>query len=129
MLSIEPPDVSARGTVVNKGVFASEADALENVLRRLVDEFDPQTVWLFGSRASGRGRPASDFDLLFVAKPGGRFGSDDYELVIEPLRGLGVGCDVVPCSAEDFAEGAAIRTSLVAQVLEHGRMLYDAEAR
>ena len=122
--------VAGFGEIVsNKGVFASEQDALDNVLRRLVDAFDPQSVWLFGSRARGQARPDSDFDLLFVAKPGGRFGSGDYETVFEPLRGLGVGCDIVPCSASDFVEGAEIKTSLVAQVLANGRKLYDAEAR
>ena len=117
------------GISCNKGVFESEQDALDSVLLRLVDAFDPQCVWLFGSRADGHARPDSDFDLLFVAKPDGRFGSGDYEMLVRPLRGLGVGCDIVPCSAADFAEGAAIKTSLVAQVLANGRKLYDAKAR
>ena len=112
----------------NKGVFADEDDALDSILRRLVAAFDPQSIWLFGSRARGSHRPDSDFDLLIVARPGGCFGSDDYEMVFEPTRGLGVGCDIVPCSAEDFEEAAQIRTTLVAQILQHGRRLHDAKA-
>ena len=123
--------MTARKTLpvfVNKGVFASEEDALDNVLARLVAAFDPQCVWLFGSRARGTHRPDSDFDLLFVAKPGGCFGSNDYEKLVGPLVGLGVDCDVVPCSAEDFEEARDIKTTLVAQVLAHGRRLYDSKA-
>ena len=114
---------------VNKGVFASEEDALDNVLARLVAAFDPQCVWLFGSRARGTHRPDSDFDLLFVAKPGGCFGSNDYEKLVGPLVGLGVGCDIVPCSAEDFEEAAGWKTTLVAQILQHGRTVYVANPR
>jgi len=114
---------------VNRGVFASEDDALAGVTKKLVAAFDPASVWLFGSRARGDARPDSDFDLLLVAKQAGPFGSDDYEKVIEPLRGLGVGCDVVPCSQADFEEASAIHTSLVAEVRRNGRLIYDAEAR
>jgi uncharacterized protein len=113
----------------NKGVFADEGEALSEILRRLVKTFDPASIRLFGSRARGTSRPDSDFDLLVVAKPGGSFGSEDYERIYAPLVGLGVGCDVVPCSAEDFSEGASIKTSLIAQILSDGRRLYVAEAR
>jgi predicted nucleotidyltransferase len=115
--------------VSNKGVFVDECEALSEILRRLVKTFDPASIWLFGSRARGTSRPDSDFDLLMVAKPSGSFGSEDYERVYAPLVGLGVGCDVVPCSAEDFSEGACIKTSLIAQILSDGRRLYVAEAR
>ncbi len=114
--------------VSNKGVFADEGEALSEVVNRLVKAFDPASIWLFGSRAEGRSRPDSDFDLLLVAKSEGGFGSEDYERVVAPLIGLGVGCDVVPCSAEDFDEAAGIKTSLIAQILRKGRSLYDAEA-
>ncbi len=112
-------------TIHNKGIFNNEDAALTHVLQRLIEAFDPFAVWLFGSRATGQARPDSDFDLLLVAKPQGSFGSNDYEMMIEPLRGLGVGCDIIPCSYVDFEEAALIKTSLISQVLQHGRRLYD----
>jgi len=115
-------------TVCNKGVFADESEALSEIVRRLVSQLAPGSIWLFGSRARGSARPDSDFDLRLVAKRGGAFGSADYDLVYQPVIGLGVGCDIVPCSAEDFDEAAEIKTSLIAQVLSEGRRLYDAKA-
>jgi hypothetical protein len=115
--------------VCNKGVFADEGQALSEIVRRLVDVLDPESIWLFGSRAKGKARPDSDFDLLLVAKSGGGFGSSDYDRVYEPVVGLGVGCDIVPCSCEDFEEASSIKTSLIAQVIAEGRRLYDAKAR
>jgi predicted nucleotidyltransferase len=114
--------------VCNKGVFADESEALSEIVRRLVLRLDPESIWLFGSRARGTARPDSDFDLLLVAKPDSAFGSADYDLAYQPVIGLGVGCDIVPCSAEDFEEAARIKTSLIAQVLNEGRRLYDAKA-
>ncbi len=120
----------AKHIVYNKGIFQDENTALAHVLQKLVDAFDPYAVWLFGSRALGKSRSDSDFDLLLVSKPldnfgFANFGSADYEKVIEPLRGLGVGCDVIPCSYVDFEEASSIKTSLIAQVITNGKKLYD----
>lgn len=112
----------------NRGVFEDENAALSAIVTRLREALDPKEIWLFGSRARGKARPDSDFDLLVVAKRGGIFGSDDYELVDAPLNGCGVGCDVVPCSEEDFEDGAALPTSFVSRILSEGRKLYDAGA-
>lgn len=112
----------------NQGCFASEDDALAGIVARLASALDPQAIWLFGSRATGRARPDSDFDLLVVAKPDGSFGSDDYEAVDRPLRGTGVGCDVVPCAASDFEDCKQLRTTLVARVIDEGRVVYEASA-
>jgi uncharacterized protein len=113
----------------NHGVFGSEQTALVEIVLRLRDALDPREIWLFGSRARGDARPDSDFDLLVVAKPGGVFGSDDYDLADRPLRGTGVGCDVVPCSSSDFDDGLDLPTSLVARIVEEGRKIYEADQR
>jgi uncharacterized protein len=110
----------------NFGGLATEAQALEAVIARIVGAIDPGSIWLFGSRARGDARPDSDFDLLVVGKPGADLGSDDYERVDRPLNGLGIGCDVVPCAAEDFEEGLQLDTSFVARVVAEGRKIYEA---
>jgi uncharacterized protein len=113
----------------NFGQFASEAEALSAVTARLVDALDPLAIWLFGSRARGDARPDSDFDLLVVGKPGVAFGSEDYEKVDRPLHGLGIGCDVVPCAAEDFDEALLLNTSFVTRIVGEGRKVYEAAGR
>jgi predicted nucleotidyltransferase len=110
----------------NFGSFVTEAEALEAVVRRIVGAIDPGAIWLFGSRARGDARPDSDFDLLVVGRPGGDLGSDDYERVDRPLHGLGIGCDVVPCAAEDFDEALSLDTSFVTRIVAEGRKVYEA---
>jgi uncharacterized protein len=77
---------------------------LEPVMRRLVAELDPEEVWLFGSRAEGRAREHSDYDLLAVLP------DDTPEARLDPIgawqlvRGTGVPVDVVPCTRREFEE-------------------------
>ena len=113
----------------NFGCFGSEAAALDGIVSRLAAALDPQAIWLFGSRATGRARPDSDFDLLVVAKPDGRFGSDDYDVVDRPLRGTGVGCDIVPCAINDFEDCKRLKTTLIARIVIEGRVVYEAGAQ
>lgn len=110
----------------NKGKFASEAAALEAVVERLVRALDPAAIWLFGSRARGTARPDSDFDLLVVAKPNGALDGGSYFHVYEPVCGMGLGIDVVPCGYVDFEDAKALKTTLVARIVEEGRLLYEA---
>jgi uncharacterized protein len=111
----------------NVGNYPDEQAALDAVVARLVEALEPQAIWLFGSRARGTHRPDSDFDLLVVAKPGQPWG-DDYRKVYMAASGTGVGKDVVPCSAEDFVIAQLLPTTLVSQVLAHGRKLFEAKA-
>ena len=115
-----------RDAAANYGRFGDERSALDGVVARLAAALDPHEIWLFGSRARGDARPDSDFDLLLVAKPDGVFGSDDYETVVRPLRGLGVGCDIVPCSADEFARFAADDSSFIGAAVREGRRVYEA---
>jgi uncharacterized protein len=119
-------DVSRLAVRPNFGGRSSEEEALTAVLDRIVAAVDPHAIWLFGSRARGDARPDSDFDLLVVAKPDSDLASDDYERVDRAINGLGIGCDLVPCSVEDFVSGAELRTSFVARVLGEGRSVYEA---
>ena len=114
------------GVRPNFGPFETQAEAMQAVVARLVGAVDPGAVWLFGSRARGDARPDSDFDLLVVGRPDGTLGSDDYEKVDRPLHGLGIGCDVVPCAAEDFEEGVELNTSFVKRIVGEGRKVYEA---
>jgi uncharacterized protein len=120
--------VQAESTPVvrpNTGRYATEQEALDAVVARLVEALDPQAIWLFGSRARGDHRPDSDFDLLVVAKEGQPWG-EDYVAALRPAHETWVGCDVVPCPKADFDEGLSLHTSFVADVVEHGRNLYEA---
>lgn len=109
----------------NRGPFASEDDALREVVRRLVRGIAPDQIWLFGSRAQDRHAPDSDFDLLVVTNVGSGEAGFNYDAVYAPIKGLGVGCDVVPCRADAFEVERLDPTSLCWRVVHSGKKLYD----
>ncbi|MET3896082.1 putative nucleotidyltransferase [Devosia sp. UYZn731] len=92
----------------------------------MVDELRPAAIWLFGSRATGRHRPDSDFDLLVVARDQDGEAGRDYDRAYAPIVGLGVGVDVVPCTEQDFVEERISGTSLISEVIRTGRQIYGA---
>jgi predicted nucleotidyltransferase len=59
-------ETALQGLRPNRGPFASEEKALQAVLDRLAKALRPFRIYLFGSRAEGRSRPDSDFDLVVV---------------------------------------------------------------
>ena len=114
----------ARLAAANLGRHDDESKALAELVSRLAVALDPQAIWLFGSRAAGRARPDSDFDLLVLAKQDGSFGCDDYEKVAAPLRDSGIGADVVPCDIEVFRASLGLKTSFVRQIVDSGQLVY-----
>jgi len=82
----------------------SELDRLRPVIDHLVALLHPEEVWLFGSRAEGRARPGSDYDLLAVMPDGTPEAELDPVRAWSLVRGLGVPVDVVPCTRSEFEE-------------------------
>lgn len=113
----------------NRGIYASESAALDAVVDRIVRAIDPEAIWLFGSRALGTNSPDSDFDLLVVTREEDGERGYDYDRVYAPVLGTGVGCDVLPCRADDFRRESMSATGLVRDVLESGISIYDRKAR
>lgn len=88
----------------NIGPYRDEEAALQALVDRLVLGLRPRAIYLFGSRAEGRARPDSDFDLVVVLDDSAPDGATTYEAVYAPICGSGVGCDVVPCRVAELEE-------------------------
>jgi uncharacterized protein len=130
-MQVQPSDArgsGAQGLRPNRGPFSSEAEALTELVARLVRGLDPDEVWLFGSRAERRNAPDSDFDLFVVTRVSDGDAGFDYNVVYAPIRGLGVGCDVVPCRADEFEDERNDPTSLCWHVIHTGQKLYERAA-
>ncbi len=101
---------------------------IPEAVRRLVEFYKPERIYLFGSAARGNAGPQSDLDFLVVV-------SDDCprELrlsgaVYQALRGFGVGIDVIPWRRSDFEGRLSVKASLPATVAREGKLVYAAEA-
>lgn len=100
--------------------------AFAEVVRRLVDVYRPDFVYLFGSAARGEAGPDSDLDLLVVvgdeASPEMRRAGKGYEA----LWGLGVPVDIVVWARGEFDRRLHLRASLPATVIREGVLLHAA---
>jgi predicted nucleotidyltransferase len=96
---------------------------LAELLRRLVPAYQPERVYLFGSRARGEAGPDSDYDLLLVVPDDASQERRRARLAYQVLRGTGVAADVVVWTRRDFEERLGVVTSLPATVAREGRLL------
>jgi predicted nucleotidyltransferase len=109
----------------NHGPFGSEERALSALVDRLVQAFDPEAIYLFGSRARGDATPLSDFDLMMITASGDDEAEADLAAAYAPIQGLGIACEVIPCSRGAFEREKRTRTGICRRVAEEGRLVYD----
>lgn len=97
---------------------------LAELLRRLQAAYQPDSVYLFGSRARGESGPDSDYDLLLVVPDDAPPERRQSRLAYEALRGTGVAADVLVCTRTWFDRRRDLRASLPGTVLREGRLLH-----
>lgn len=98
---------------------------LDRLVRHVVDVMRPVEIWLFGSRAEGRARSSSDYDLLVVMPDG------TPEAELDPVRAWQLGwdvkvtADIIPCTRSEFDEEKLEIDSLPKAATMRGRKLYE----
>jgi predicted nucleotidyltransferase len=103
--------------------------ALDEVVRRLVEAYRPERVYLFGSVARGEAGPDSDYDLLLIVPDEAPPELRRSRLAYEVLWGTGVAADVLVWTASQFDSRAHLPASLPATVLREGKLLHAARSR
>jgi predicted nucleotidyltransferase len=96
------------------------------VVRRLVDAYRPERIYLFGSVARGDAGPDSDYDLLVVVPDDAPPEHRRSRLAYEVLRGTGTAADVLVCTHSYFEQRRSLKASLPGTVLREGRALHVA---
>lgn len=98
--------------------------ALAEVVRRLVEAYRPERIYLFGSVARGDAGPDSDYDLLVVVPDDAPPERRRSRLAYEVLRGTGTAADVLVCTRSYFEQRRLLKASLPGTVLREGRALH-----
>lgn len=99
---------------------------LAEIVRRLVEAYQPERIYLFGSVAREEASANSDYDLLIVVPDDAPPERRTSRLGYQALRGNGVAVDVVVWDHSRFEKRAKVASSLPASVLREGRLLYAA---
>lgn len=101
---------------------------LAEIVRRLVDAYQPLHIYLFGSSARGEAGPDSDYDLMMVVPDDALPERKRAKMAYDSLWGTGAAADVVIWTEGRFNRRASVVTSLPATVLREGKLLYDAQS-
>lgn len=100
----------------------------KEVIRRLVDEFHPETIYLFGSHAWGEPTSDSDMDLLVIVGNSRQKPIQRAVRAQRSLRGVKAAVDVLVKTRMEFERYISVKASLEAQITREGKLLYGRKA-
>jgi predicted nucleotidyltransferase len=108
-----------------------ESPVLAEIVRRLVEVYHPERIYLFGSMARGEAGPDSDFDLMVIVPddtpPELRDSGRAYEAFWGiTAGGVGTASDVLVWTREVFEKRLHLKASLPSTVLREGKLVYAA---
>ena len=99
---------------------------LAEIVRRLVDAFQPERIYLFGSKARGDEDEDSDYDLMVLVPDDAPPHRRRSRLAYERLWGTGAAADVLVWTREAFDCRLHLRASLPSTIVREGELLYAA---
>ena len=123
----EATDEMTVGRERNRGsrrTVREQDHVLSEVLRRVVAAYEPDRVYLFGSRARGEQGPDSDYDLMVVVPETAPPERRRSRLAYEALWGLGTAVDVLVRTSDQFDRALHLKASLPATIAREGVLLY-----
>jgi len=100
----------------------------KEVVNRLVNEFHPETIYLFGSHAWGTPEAESDMDLLVIVKTSRQKPIQRAARAQRSLRGVKAPIDVLVKTRREFERYISVKASLEAQITREGKLLYGRKA-
>jgi uncharacterized protein len=98
---------------------------LQDMTRRLVAEFQPEQIVLFGSQAWGQPTADSDVDLLVIVSQSEEKPIQRSQRAYRRLRDLPVPLDVLVKTRAEVERYRHVYASLECEILERGKVLYD----
>ncbi len=116
MCAVYVPPVTRRRRIPQK--------AIDDIVRQIVEKFNPQKIILFGSYARGDFKPESDLDLLVVMETSLR--ENRQALLIEQSLDVDLfGLDLLVKTPQGLSERIAQGDRFLQNIVETGRVLYE----
>lgn len=107
-------------------LFRPNDTVLKDIVGRLVEAYEPISLYLFGSLARGDDGPDSDYDILIVVPDNAPPERLRSRLAYRALRGTAVATDVVVLTRTSFDRSLEFEASLPSTVLREGHLIHDA---
>ncbi len=104
----------------------SVTEKIQRMVNRIVKEFQPERIILFGSHARDEGGPDSDVDLLIVMKFEGSRRDKAIEIGVA-LHDVRIPKDILVTTPEDFEWRKEIAGTIERPAAMEGKTLYAKE--
>ena len=98
---------------------------LQEITDRLVDEFRPEQIILFGSHAWGEPHEDSDLDLLVIVSHSDLSPARRAMRAHRRLQGLNVPKDILVRTRAEVERFRGVQASLEHQIFARGTVLYE----
>ncbi len=102
--------------------------AINAIVKRIAEQFDPERIILFGSYAYGRPRPESDVDLLVVLETEERPRIKQLEIA-RALSPHPFGMDILVRTPEQLQERLAMGDYFLREITTQGKVMYERPGR
>lgn len=117
--------VSAPDSVTHATSLREKAEpVIVEATRRLVEEFNPEQVWLFGSYAWGEPTQDSDLDMLVIVAESADNSLGRAQQAHHALTDLALPKDVIVRTRTEVDRVKALPPTLTYKILNEGRLLY-----
>lgn len=97
---------------------------LQEITRRLVSEFAPDKIILFGSHAWGRPNEDSDLDFLVIVPESDERPAKRAARAHNLMFGVKAPMDILVRTREEIARQRRVYASLISEILDRGQVLY-----
>ena len=100
---------------------------IEEIVKKLVREYHPERVVLFGSYAAGNPRPDSDIDLLIIKDTPDQFMKrlvTVRRILSDPKRKISL--ETIVLTPQEVSRQLAKGDQFIAEIIEKGKVLYAA---
>jgi predicted nucleotidyltransferase len=105
-------------------VPAASDPVVGEILKRLVELYNPQRVYLFGSAARGDAGPDSDYDFMVIVPDSTPKPHRQTKALHERLLGIDAAVEVLVWTKAEFDNRLHLRASLPSTVVREGILLY-----
>lgn len=110
----------------NSPTLLTEDRILEVMVDRLIAAFQPDRIYLFGSKAREDSKADSDYDLMVVVSDDAPSEKRRSRLAYQVLRGTRTAADVLVWTKTAFDKRLHIPSSLPSVIKREGKLLYAA---
>lgn len=101
--------------------------AIQEATRRLVDQFHPARIILFGSQARGAAREDSDIDLIVLCDTIANRNALEARMLVA-MRGISVSIDILAYTPGEFEQESKSVGSVLHPAAREGKVVYDRAA-